>query len=241
MAGEYYVIKKDELYHHGVLGMHWGVRRYQPYPAGHVGGKEVGAAKKVKQKTYVQKTPNAKKFDRKKLIEKSLKSTRQATKALNELEGERVKETGAMQRDSVRYQKALGKGNERKAAKYGSRAEAHKQNIKDIESMRNKLINEARKQKYDVYKTLPHEAVAVNKVTKAGAAVGSTAGAIIGGALGTAGGPAAALAAGSYGAFYGGMMGLTLTALGQSANEDNRVMSREYQVRKGSGKYKTTG
>lgn len=41
----------NELYHHGVMGMHWGIRRYQPYRKGDKvkGGKEVGKATKVEQ------------------------------------------------------------------------------------------------------------------------------------------------------------------------------------------------
>lgn len=72
---------EDELYHHGIKGMKWGIRRFQPYQPGAKvkGGKEVGKATKVKQRRSIVEHFKARKTAKKKAAAiKKAQATRKA-------------------------------------------------------------------------------------------------------------------------------------------------------------------
>ena len=50
--------EEDELYHHGIKGQKWGIRRFQPYGKGKK-GKEVGEAAKTKKKRIASNVAKA--------------------------------------------------------------------------------------------------------------------------------------------------------------------------------------
>lgn len=67
-------ISSNELYHHGILGMHWGIRRYQPYGPGE-SGKEVGEAAKAARRAEKKAMKAEKRAHRAETAKKALKGT----------------------------------------------------------------------------------------------------------------------------------------------------------------------
>ena len=129
----FYINDSGGLSHHGILGMHWGVRRYQPYPKGYSGsGKEVGAATKVKQKL----TP----------IEKAKK---QAARAQEKAEVNRVKTQAKNTKATARAQeKASNARAKAEIAIQKAKAKQAKQRQKaEVKSIREQMKAERNKPK----------------------------------------------------------------------------------------------
>lgn len=130
-------LSEEVLEHHGILGMKWGVRRYQPYPKGYKGnGKEIGEAKR---------------------------SRREISKDLKKNENKYIKERFNYQRMSQREEtlrkrteKRLEKGKKpkessvKKGLELSKKLEVSEKKQKEYESKAWKLMGEAAASGYNV-------------------------------------------------------------------------------------------
>lgn len=128
--------EQSELYHHGILGMHWGIRRYQPYPSGEKKGKEVGAALKVKQRSKKRKLSKDAKMRAKMRNEIKNAQVRAELERAKAEEAEAKKRTApekAQEVTSDKYRSKIERANEKqrayeaKSAKEKAKAEYAKQ------------------------------------------------------------------------------------------------------------------
>lgn len=119
----------DEIYHYGIMGMHWGIRRFQPYPNGYTGkGKVIGeAAKASKQQSGQEGGGNA--FDVSKEEYAAIKAKRMASgsnavqASRKMLSPEEVKDVSEQRAKKAEAEKERQEAEKQRVLREGSAAE----------------------------------------------------------------------------------------------------------------------
>lgn len=95
-------MNQNELYHYGVLGMRWGIRRYQPYPPGPHKGKYIGDPVERKRSNPLKERRQRKAEERRQKAE----AERQEKERYKELD-QRLKDHKKQLEMAVKYRSVL--------------------------------------------------------------------------------------------------------------------------------------
>lgn len=130
-----------DIYHHGILGMRWGIRRFQPYLHGKH-GKEVGEAAKVKSR---RKSVAAKWREKQKTKAKNIAAKEQVTKAKTKSNKAALEEYESKQaiknaKQQSKISTALNKASLKKAKGIGKEKKERFRKPSKEDEYRNKLV-----------------------------------------------------------------------------------------------------
>lgn len=133
---------EDELMHHGVMGMKWGVRRYQPYGEGGYDPEHKGR--------YVgpSSTQSGKKPTFRESVREYMKSGHALERASEYSRDRRIAnraeraQKGFVKREQRRYDRAVKKGNEKKIKEHALKLEQEKKTQQALKDLQQELTNQ---------------------------------------------------------------------------------------------------